>query len=263
MLYAAELKEHYWTGQSLASELEERERQVRELAEGSIRAQEEERQWIAYEVHDRIAQTLASVFQQLQKLESMTRSDPEVRQVAVRASILLREAIRESRNIMNDLHPPVLDEFGVEPLIQQELRHFRQETGCKANLDANYQTRPPREVEVVLYRIFHEALTNVRKHAADAKDVSVSLFSTGGTVDLGVEDDGPGFNVEAAARTKRVGGLLSMARRAEIIGGRCEVISALGQGTKVSVRIPLAMGYCKERSQDGYKKEAASPPGGG
>lgn len=206
----------------------------------SILAQEEERQWIALEVHDRIAQTLASVFQQLQVLESITKADPRAWQVATRASTLTREAIREARNIMNDLHPPVLDEFGVVPLIEEELRRFREDTGCEATFLASYSARPCPETEVAIYRIFHEALINVRRHA-HATAVLVSLQDGPCVVQLNIQDDGVGFDVDDAKKKKRVGGLMSMQRRAELAGGICHIESRPGQGASVEIQFPLAV----------------------
>lgn len=226
----------------LEAALSETEHRMRELAEASVAAQEEERQRVAFEVHDRVAQTLASAFQQLQRLESLTEDRPEVRQVAVRASVLLREAIRESRSIMNDLHPPVLEEFGVASLIEEELQRFREETGCRTSFEADYSPRPPRSVEVVLYRIFHEALINIRRHALGATNVTVCLTSNGQSASLRVQDDGPGFDVTGATQATRVGGLMSMRRRAEVAGGSFEIVSAPGQGAQVTMRVPFIGG---------------------
>lgn len=249
LIYAHELAQHFRDQRGLRNLLSEREHYIRELTAASIAAQEEERQWIAYEVHDRIAQTLASVFQQLQTLESMTRSEPVARQVAVRASLLLREAIRESRNIMNDLHPPVLDEFGIAPLIEEELRHFHEESRCQTAFNADYEGRPPRDVEVALYRIFHEALINVRRHAGRPSNVTVTMVCSGNSLSLQVHDDGVGFDVEGAMQKKRVGGLMSMRRRCEIIGGTFGVASSPGRGTKVSVYVPVNGGDWKGESR--------------
>ena len=239
LLYAQELGESFRQVQGLRGALTEREKHICRLAAASIAAQEDEREWIAYEVHDRIAQTLASVFHHLQTLESMVQDDQSARQVAVRASVLLREVIRESRNIMNDLHPPVLDEFGIDPLIREELRHFQEERSCQTTYDVNYAVRPPRDVEVVLYRIFHEALINVGRHAVGAAKVAVDLASNAAAVSLAVQDDGPGFDVGRALQAKRVGGLMSMRRRAEIIGGSLQVESSSDRGTTVRVSVAL------------------------
>ena len=117
--------------------LRESERRVREHATAAVRAHEEERQWAALEVHDRIAQSLVSVFHQLQGLQYITRTDPTVQPVVQRSSTLVQEAIRETQNIMNDLYPAGLDEFGVVPLMEAELRRFQEDTGCQVIFDAD------------------------------------------------------------------------------------------------------------------------------
>ena len=156
-----------------------------------------------------------------------------------RASVFLREAIAESRNIMNDLYPAGLAEFGSVLLMEDELGRFKEDTGCLVSFYADCPARPPRDVEVTLYRIFREALTNIRRHAQDAKNVTVSFSCTDQVVVLRVQDDGPGFDVEAATASDRIGGLKSMGRRAESLGGSLEMTSAPGQGVKLTVRVPL------------------------
>lgn len=192
------------------------------------------------EVHDRIAQPLASVFFQLQTLESITPEGSSQRELAVGASALLREAIQHTRNIMNDLYPPLLEDGGIAALIQEEIRQFQAETGCATRLSIDCPERPPKEVEVTLYRIFHEAVTNVRRHAPAARELVVSLASRDREASLQVQDDGPGFDTEAAARGKRVGGLLSMRRRAELLGGAFDLTSIPHNGTRVEARVPLS-----------------------
>ncbi len=242
LIYARELGEHVQKERDLQDALSEREQQLRKLAAATIAAQEKERQWIAYEVHDRIAQALVSVYQQIQILESMTRGETRFQEVTTRTSRLLKEAINETRNIMNDLHPPVLDEFGLIPLVEEELHHFEAETGIAVHLDADYTARPPRDIEVVLYRIFHEALINIRRHAREAKNVYVHINHSAQGTNLEVQDDGPGFDVAAAAATKRVGGLMSMQHRAEIVGGSFRILSDSSHGTRVMISISSATG---------------------
>lgn len=213
----------------------------RELAGAA--ALEEERQWVALEVHDRIAQPMVSVFHLLQRLESLALPDPQARQLAVRASVLLRDAIRECRNVMNDLEPPLLDELGVIPLMKEELRQFQEETGCRVRFKAGPPLRLPRDVEVALYRVFREALTNVRRHAQGARNVAVGLVYRGHVLTLQVQDDGPGFDIEAVMRARRGGGgLAGIQRRAGLVGGTAEVMSTPGQGTRVTFRVPALQG---------------------
>ena len=245
LVYARELSEHVEEEDSLRRQLTERERQVADLVAACIAAQEEERQWIALEVHDRIAQNLAAVFHQLQVLESMTLPDARANGIVLRASTLVREAIRESRSIMNDLDPPGLAEYGLSSLLSEELRRLQEDTGCQVKLDDDCQVRPSHDVEVTLYRIFHEAVINIRKHAPEAGKVFVSLTCDQDAVHLQIEDDGPGFDVEAEKQAKRVGGLVSMQRRVSILGGIFEATSAIGKGTKLAIVVPSNGGWNK------------------
>jgi len=222
--------------------LREREQRIRELATGAVRAHEEERERAAHEVHDRIGQPLIAVFQQLQIMKRGTRASSKQRESVARAAGLLQEAIGESRNIMNDLYPNGLEEFGVVPLIETELGSFEEDTGCLVRFTADCPERSPRDVEVTLYRIFQEALSNIRRHAESARNVTASLTCRDQVVVLEIQDDGPGFNVDEVAETKRPGGLVSMQWRSEIIGGTFEMTSTLGQGTRLTIRIPFEDG---------------------
>ena len=222
--------------------LKQDERKIRELAAAYVRAQEEERQWIALEVHDRLVQTLTAAFHQLQALKSISGAEPEFKELTADAFHLVKEAISETRNIMKELYPETLTKFGLPPLIREELQRLEEETGCAMSFTSNCQMRLPKDIETTFYRIFHEALLNVKKHAAGASNVTVHLNLNSGNAELMVEDNGTGFNVAAAQKkNKGPGGLESMLRRAEIIGGKVSIDSQPGRGTKVSVRIPLLL----------------------
>lgn len=215
------------------------EQRIRELAAASVQAHEEEREWSALEVHDRIAQPLAAVYhQQFELLKIERPRTARTQEVAQRSLDLLRQAISESRNIMNDLYPTGLDLFGVVPLMETELERFEEDTGCLVRFTADCPVRPPRNVEITIYRIFHEALMNIQRHAHGARNVTVTLICGEEAVRLEVEDDGPGFEVEKVTEEGPVSGLLSMRRRAEIVGGSCDVRSTLGDGTKVTALVP-------------------------
>lgn len=246
LIYAREVAQQFRTSRELRQEVARYEEQMRALVASSMAALEEEREWMALEVHDRLAQTLVAAFQQLQALEGLTPVDSEARRLAVRASVLLREGIRESREIMNDLHPASLDEFGLVRLIHDELRHFEEETGTRTRFDARRMPRMPKAMEIGLYRIYREALANVRRHATSVENVVVTLECSDHHVTLGVRDDGCGFDVAARIQSNRVGGLLSMRRRAEVLRGTLEMTSILAEGTEVVARVPSNRAEAKE-----------------
>lgn len=112
-IYARELSSKHDQVRSLEKVV----RSISTQAENEVRqmtqAQENEREWLALELHDRVAQTLASVFQQLQGIEGLSRNSPQAQRAAITGSKLCREAIREVRSLMNDLRPAILDELGL------------------------------------------------------------------------------------------------------------------------------------------------------
>ncbi|MBM3157287.1 MAG: hypothetical protein FJ004_08385 [Chloroflexi bacterium] len=122
--------------------------------------------------------------------------------------------------------------------MEDELRRFREDTGCEAKLNAVCPVRPPPEVEFNIYRIFREALANIRKHATGAKNVKVSLVCKDGLANFMVYDDGCGFDIETALLSKHMGGVAGMRRRAEIAGGTFNIESGAGKGTTVFVTLP-------------------------
>ena len=170
---------------------------ISELASASVRAHEEERERSALEVHDRIAAPLATVFLKLEALRHRPELDPPVQQEIQNASAILQHSIKESRNIMNDFYPSGLSEFGLVRLMEYEVEDFEQQTECLISLKTDCPVRPPRDVEITLYRIFHEALINVRRHAPEAKSTTVSITYRDQVAVLRVEDNGPGFDLEA------------------------------------------------------------------
>ncbi len=231
--------------------LRKSEQTIRQLAKASAYAHEEERQRISLEVHDRISQTLTAAFHQMQALQAIPSEDTGAQRILQRALDLLQESIRESRSIMEDLYSPVLSDFGIVAVIDEELRRFREETGCGTKFDKRFAARPTPDVELTAYRIFREVLANIKRHAIGASEVKVSFSCEAGVVSLQVKDNGPGFDAEAAMQNKRVGGLKGMQRRAELGGGTFEVASTPEQGTTVTVRLP----YASETSAPDAEKE--------
>ncbi len=226
--------------ESLQRELRNKEEQVRDLIRDTLDAQEAERERICLEVHDGVTQTLASVFQYLQTLETTLLEGTPARQLLLRASALTKQAIQESREVINSLQPATLRDLGLVATLRQEMRQLEQETGWKVDFKTD-AIRLPRDVETGLYRIIHEAITNVRKHA-DTKHVRVRISSVDERVEVEVRDWGVGFNYNPQDMSRRRGtGLLSMRKRAELLQGACDIQSTPGEGTTIRIEIPFSL----------------------
>jgi PAS domain S-box-containing protein len=232
----------------MAQDITERKRaeeQVRGLIRDTLNAQEAERERICLEVHDGVTQTLASAFQYLQTLESASLDGSNARQLLLRASALVRQAIQESREVINSLQPATLRDLGLVPTLRQEVRQLEQETRWKIDFKAD-TIRLPADIETGLYRIIREAITNARKHA-DTKRLRVSITTADDQVKVEVRDWGIGFNYNPlVTSSRRSTGLLSMRKRAEVMQGVCDIQSSPGQGTAVCVEIPLSS-YMEQR----------------
>jgi signal transduction histidine kinase len=153
----------------------------------------------------------------------------------------LEAQVRELRQVMTALRPPVLDQRGLEAALQQHVEQFESEHQIAADLTIERQAGDlASEVETVLYRIAQEALSNVRKHAR-ADHAWVTMDGTDdGQVRLRVRDNGVGFDPAQASRLLSEGhfGLAGMRERVTFVGGHFDVRSAPGQGTTIEVAMP-------------------------
>ena len=220
--------------------LRSREQGIRAEATALVRAQEQELRQAALEVDDHIAQLLTVIWFRLQQMDKLiSKEKVEARQTIQDTSVLLREAMHQSWNVRDNLYPLVLDKFSVVAVIEAELRTFRDDVGCRVTFDVDFPVVPPQDVSVTLYRVFHEALANIRGHAAGVENVIVSLTYVDQMASLLVQDNGPGFELEKATEGKLTGGLMRMRSRVEIADGTLEVTASPGQGTKVKVRLPI------------------------
>jgi len=218
------------------TEIKQAEEQMRGLIRDTLNAQEAERERICLEVHDGVAQTLASAFQYLQTLESASLDVSNAKQLLLRASALVRQAIQESREVINSLQPATLRDLGLVATLRQEMRQLEQEMRWRVDFKADV-SRLPNDIETGLYRIIREAITNVRKHA-ETKRLGIRITSTNDQVKVEVRDWGIGFNYDPQAIGRRKGtGLISMRKRAELLQGTCDIESTPGQGTTVRVEI--------------------------
>ena len=235
----------------LYGELSEREQRLEDLVSKLIQAQEEERRRVAYELHDGLTQVVAAAHQHLQAFAHYhPPEEPERRRELERALGLVRRAVGDSRRVIADLRPTELDDFGLATAIRMRIDELREE-GWRISYDADPQeVRLPPAVETALFRVFQEALTNVRKHARSDR-ARVTLRRGEHDARLEVRDWGQGFSPgEASAangRGERIG-LSGMRERVALLGGEFEIESRPGAGTVVVATVPLK---AEEAERDG------------
>jgi two-component system sensor histidine kinase UhpB len=217
--------------------------EINQLASQVIRAQEEERRRIARELHDDTAQVL---FAQLLRLSALRESeDTSVHVLAESLEQLTSEALESVRRLALELRPPALDDLGLLAALGDLAQRFSDQLGIPVDyLARGPKTRMPADIELVLYRIAQEALTNVAKHAR-ARTIWIDMERSDSDVTLSVRDDGTGFDPSAATGHDDRGlglGLFGMEERAALVGGRLRVWSAPGQGTEIFAYVPLTDG---------------------
>jgi signal transduction histidine kinase len=219
------------------------------IAVRTARLHEAEEQWtihaerdrIARELHDSLAQVLGVIHLQLRSLETRAKDEAsnamagELSDLAETAD----EAYRDVREAILGLRETVREDDGLEGSLREYLRKYSRQTGIVATLTTEGDVRralSPRS-EVQLLRVVQEALTNTRKHAG-ASRISVRIDCLDGGATLTIEDDGVGFDPSTISSSMEGGfGLASMRERVEQIGGRLDVHTAPNEGTRIVVRL--------------------------
>jgi len=246
--------ELYRQGAALTHEIAERraaeqrvresEEKLRALAAYLISVREEERAHVAREIHDELGQVLTGLKMDIAWLARQVQ-DAALRDKTDSMARLVDSTIQTVRRIATRLRPEVLDEMGLVAAIGWQATEFQKRTGIRCRL-----TLPPEsetfseEVAVTIFRIFQEILTNVARHA-HASRVDVVLRRNSERIELEVVDNGVGINTGGADRKLSLG-LLGMQERALRHGGRVDVRGANGEGTRVSVSVPIGESHATE-----------------
>jgi signal transduction histidine kinase len=212
--------------------LRQSEQRLRDLSTKLLTAQEEERRRIAREVHDSIGSYLTGVKIRLENaVRAAQRGETQATELQTLVE-MIRHVMRESRRIMTDLRPAVLDDHEIELTLGWLCERFEElypAIRIEANIDLK-ENDLSEEMRVVIFRVIQEALSNVGNHSRSPA-VRVSLRRGEDGIVLRVEDDGVGFLLEAAARKGL--GLTSMRERVELTRGTFNIDSAPGRGTTV------------------------------
>jgi signal transduction histidine kinase len=215
--------------------------QIRDLLRRLVTVQESERRRFAADLHDLVGQSLSVLGIGLETIRTMLPGRPAPKAAATFDELgqVVRETMESVRRVMADLRPALLDDYGLFAAIEWHARQFEQRTGLRVAVEGGaLEPRPGREVEMALFRIMQEALTNAAKHAA-ASQARVSLSRKHGRVSLLVEDDGVGMRAALAANDPgREGGwgMAVMRERAEAVGGALR-IERPGRGTRIVVEV--------------------------
>jgi len=226
--------------------LRESEKQLRLLSSQLLTAQETERRRISRELHDDLGGTLAVLKLRSSFIEKNLQKDQaELREEFKQNLEHIDQLIDNVDRLSRDLSPSILDDFGFTPALRRLIDNFIKNYHVKAASDiVDVDHLFPRDSQIMVYRIFQEALTNIGKHA-QAKNVSVKVRKDDRRISFSVEDDGKGFDVKLAAMTEaseRGLGLATMDERARMLGGSLDLRSEEGKGTRITLSIPVKKG---------------------
>lgn len=215
----------------------------RQLLGEVMRAREEERAALARELHDEVGQQVTALLLGLQVL-SRAGSVAESRPQAGKLREVAAATVESLRRLAHGLHPLALDQFGIASAIELAAREYTTVFGIPVQVDVETfrQVRLPKAVEIALYRMCKEALTNVARHT-EATGAWVSLRLEGADVMIEVRDDGAGFDageVLDSGNPARAFGLRGILESAGLLGGAARIDSAPGRGTTIRVTIPYA-----------------------
>jgi PAS domain S-box-containing protein len=224
--------------QERTADLEASRREARMLARRLVELQETERTAIARELHDEAGQALTAL---ILGLSTIRKHAGETETVVTRAGELQEIAdgtMEGLHRLAMRLRPVSLDHAGLAPALTQYVETFRQQNPLDVDLLllGFDEERLSDEIEITVYRVVHEALTNVVRHA-QARSVGMILERQSNRIRAIIEDDGVGFDVEAARAAGRLG-LLGMRERVEMLGGDFEIESEPGKGTTVFATVP-------------------------
>ncbi len=222
--------------------LHENARELRALSQRIVQIQEAERRRLAIELHDEVGQSLTALKINLESSRHFKNQNPEA--VSAENLEIVVDVLQKVRQMAVSLRPSMLDELGLGPALRWAANEAARRSGFALNLDvedAQPYGRLHPDLEISIFRITQEALTNIARHA-QAQLVSISLLNDGKSVTLSILDDGVGFD-EAIARAKSMEGnsmgLLGMQERALLSGCHLAIESQPGQGCTLQLSCPF------------------------
>jgi PAS domain S-box-containing protein len=216
--------------------------QLRDLSIHLMETQDKERRRIAREMHDSAGQTISALTMNLAQILTRTRAtDPGLAKLAEEARTFAEELGQEIRTTSYLLHPPMLDEMGLPAALGWYVEGLKQRAGLEVELHINDEfERPSREMELTIFRVVQECLTNVHRHSG-SKSARIKIARETTNVVVEVRDAGSGISAENLAKVRSKGagvGLRGMRERVRPFGGDVRIDSQPGLGTTILVTLP-------------------------
>ena len=226
----------------MVDEIEKSRKELHLLTGKMITIQEEERKRLAADIHDTLAQALTGISYKIQFCMELAHKNPRLLTDQLDGLIrTVNQTIDQTKELMTSLRPDLIDTIGLVPALKRHLSNFARETGIQVTTYFPQKIQMSSELNICLFRIAQEALTNVYKHAK-AKTAEVRLQKDKGSAILIVADQGKGFDMGSVlpwTKDQNKMGLLSMKERVEAVGGSFTIQAEPNQGCRVEARVPL------------------------
>ena len=229
----------------MLQEIEQGHQELRLLTGKMITIQEEERKRLAADIHDTLAQTLTGISYKIQFCRELVKKNPQGLIDQLDGLIkTVHQAVDQSKELISSLRPDLIDTMGLVPALKRHIENFEKETGIRVRTQLPKRVQTSSEVNICLFRVAQEALTNIYKHA-EAKTAEFQLQKKDDDLILVVTDAGKGFDgargIPWMKDTSRLG-LLSMKERLEALGGTLKIHAGMNRGCRVEAKIPLRSG---------------------
>lgn len=209
-----------------------------------IKAQEEERQRVARDIHDGPAQSMSNIVLKAEICERLVDSEPhKAKEELKNLKSVVRETLQDVRKIIYNLRPMSLDDLGLIPTLQRFVTTYQEESRTKVSFKTRGSFDEVKPViSLTVFRLVQEAVNNIKKHA-QAKNVCINLEFFQEELKLYISDDGKGFDLATLKpRNDDISGgfgLISMRERVELLNGKLEISSTIGKGTRLKITVPL------------------------
>lgn len=233
----------------LYEQMQAAQERLQTLSRRLVEVQEAERRHIARELHDEIGQILTGL-KLIVEMNALLPAE-EIMSNQEEALRLVNELMTRVRNLSLDLRPTTLDDLGLAPALRWHFERYTSQTNVRVafkHTEVEGRRFAP-EIETSAYRIVQEALTNVARHA-DVDQVTVRLWADPDQLNIQVEDQGAGFDVDMTLNEPHTSGISGMKERATLLGGRLIIDTAMGSGARLTAELPLSRKRREERERD-------------